>query len=324
MRFWRNVIQSGARLVRGGTEKTAAVGQDLRSRAGLLVFAVCTALVAAARADPSFYTARVAPIFDRHCVVCHGAEKQKAGLRLDAVEHALRGGEAGTVITAGDVKGSELFRRITLPGDDDEKMPSDGKPALAADEIKIIELWIAGGASSTRAFSEFPTAPAPKVALPPVAPLAPDWNPFADTIAALEKSLGLRLVPRSQLVTDGLILRTASAPARCDDAAVAKLAPVAVLIVEAELARTKVTDAGLKSLAACKNLRSLDLTHTAVTSAGLGALASLEKLESLNLTETAVDEDGVSKTRAWPGLKRLWLFGTKAAQSAAPAKVVAK
>ena len=44
---------------------------------------------------------------------------------------------------------------------------------------------------------------------------------------------------------------------------------MAPLIVDAELARTKVTDAGLMSLGRFENLRALDLTRTAVSSAGL-------------------------------------------------------
>ena len=126
------------------------------------------------------------------------------------------------------------------------------------------------------------------------------------------------------MATDGLILRTASAPGRCDDAALAKLAPVAALIVDAELARTKITDAGLEALAACENLRSLDLTRTAITSEGLAALAGLKKLESLNLTDTAIDDSGVAKLKALPALKRWWLFGTKVTTTESRAKVVAK
>jgi len=66
--------------------------------------------------------------------------------------------------------------------------------------------------------------------------------PALNTIEGLEASLGIRLVPRSQNPTDGLILRTAGAPERCNDATLAQLAPVASLIVDAELARTMVTD----------------------------------------------------------------------------------
>jgi hypothetical protein len=295
----------------------------LARRAGLLLRAGALATVAVtARAEPSFYTARVAPIMEQRCVVCHGAEKKKAGLRLDTYEQVLRGGESGEVIKPGDLKGSELYRRITLPPDDDEVMPSDGKPHLTADEIKIIELWIASGASATKPLADFPNAPVPRIARAQAEPLAPDWRPHANEIAALERALGLKIVPRSRVPTDGLVVRTASAPGRCDDAALGKLAPIAALIVEAELARTKVTDAGIAKLGGCENLRIIDLTRTAVTSAGLRSLAKLNKLETINLTETAVDDDGVAQLKQLPALKRLHLFGTKTKEAAEAANTI--
>ncbi len=127
----------------------------------------------------------------------------------------------------------------------------------------------------------------------------------------MERELGVKLAPRSQVATDGLVLRTASAPARCDDATLARLAPVAAFIVEAQLARTQISDAGLAALATWENLRLLDLTRTAVTSGGLAELAKLTKLETINLTDTAVDDTGLDKLRAAPSLQRLWVFGTK-------------
>ena len=276
------------------------------------------------RAEPSFYTARVAPILDQHCVVCHGDEKQKAGLRLDSFEHVLRGAKSGEVVKPGDAKASELYRRITLPKDDEEVMPSDGKSLLAPDEIKIIELWLTAGASSTEKLSAFPHAPAPKPRRAETVALAPDWRPFAKQIQAVERETGVRIVPRSQVPTDGLVLRTASMASRCDDAALGKLSPFAALIVEAELARTKITDAGLVALGRWENLRTADLTRTAVTSGGLGALKNLQKLESLNLTNTAVDDEGVKLLKAMPALKRIWVFGTKVTAQTPDGRVAGK
>lgn len=275
--------------------------------------------VAAFGAEPSFYAVRVAPIMDKHCVVCHGPEKKKAGLRLDSFDHLMAGAESGSVIKPGSLKESELHRRITLPSSDEEVMPSDGKPLLSADEIKVIALWIEAGASATKPVSDFPTAPAVRPARAAPVALAPDWREKSAEIAALAKQLGVKLVPRSQVATDGLVLRAASAPQRCDDAALVALAPVAVFIVDAELARTKVTDAGLKTLAGWENLRALDLSRTRVTSAGLAATSGLKKLEVINLTETSVDDTGVESLKALPGLKRAWLYGTKATVTALPA-----
>ncbi len=271
------------------------------------------ALLSAARAEDTFFAKRIAPVLEQNCTACHGDKKQKGKLRLDRFADLIRGGESGVVVKPGDLKGSELFRRITLPHDDDEFMPSEGKPPLQPDEVKVLELWIAAGASEELPLSAIAGAPAPARPKPPAPPLAPDWRPRAAQIAQLETALGLRLVPRSAISTDGLILRTASAPLRCDDAALARLASVADLIVEAELARTKITDAGLAALAACPNLRALDLTRTAVTSAGLATLTRLKKIESLNLTSTNVEAAVVTQLRALPTLKRLWTFDTPAA-----------
>jgi hypothetical protein len=265
------------------------------------------------RADTPFFQSRVAPIFERHCTGCHGAEKQKAKLRLDSFDWVMRGAASGAVVEPGNVKGSELYRRITLPATDEEVMPNEGKPLLARDEIRIIELWIAGGASATKGEAEFPGVPA--VNRPPTIrpPLTTDWRPRAQEIAKLEKALGVRLVARSQVPTDGLILRTASAPGRCDDATLAQLAPIAPLVVEAELARTRVTDAGAAALATWENLRLLDLTRTAVTSRGVAPLMRLPHLEALNLTDTAVNASALAELKSMPSLKRLWHFGTATA-----------
>ena len=266
---------------------------------------------AAPSPSATFYAARVAPIFEDKCSNCHNAEKRKGKLRLDSFENVMRGGKDGIVIRPGDTNHSELFRRINLPPEDKDFMPTDGKPPLTSSEIRVIELWIASGASSSLPAIEVRGAPPLPVLGLSVLPLASDYRPELKTIATLEQELGVRLVPRSQNPTDGLILRTMSAPERCDDAALARLKSIGNLIVDAELARTKVTDAGLKILATFSNIRSLDLAHTTVSSTGVPLLAGLNHLETLNLTATLVDDVGVAKLRRKQSLKRLYLFETK-------------
>lgn len=272
------------------------------------------AVVSTAWAEPATFGTRVAPILEQHCSVCHGAEKQKADLRLDTHAALLAGAEDGPVLVAGDLDASELFRRIILPATDADVMPSDGKPLLSPAEIAVFEKWILAGAPETAEFD----APAAAPAITAAPPAAPDYGPRLAEAMRLADALGVRLLPRSRVPTDGLVLRTASAPARCDDRALAQLAPVADLIVEAELARTKVTDAGLAAVATWQNLTRLDLSRTEVTSAGLEHLASLAKLEALNLSQTKVDAVGVAVVRAFPAIKEVWAFDTAAEPAAMP------
>jgi uncharacterized membrane protein len=289
----------GGKLTHGDTFLTEHAPEPLR---GWLGYERPT------QVDPtSFYAMRIQPIFEEKCVQCHNAGKFKGKLRLDSYEHLMRGGKDGLVIHPGEPGKSELFRRVTLPPGSKDSMPAEGKPPLTAAETKIIEVWIAAGATTQiadAAIQGLPPSPEGNAVSPP---LTADYRPRLKTIEALESSLGVRLVPRSQTPTDGLILRTLSAPQRCNDATLAQLAPVANLIVDAELARTKVTDQGMQELENFSNLRFLDLSNTAVTSAGAKELIKLEKLQSLNLTQTKVMRDGVAELQAKPGLK-LYLF----------------
>jgi Planctomycete cytochrome C len=272
----------------------------------------------------TFFAARVAPIFENKCSGCHNPQKRKGKLQLDNFENVMRGGKDGIVVRPGDPKHSELFRRINLSPDEKDFMPTDGKPPLTASEIKVIELWIASGASSSLPAIEVRGAPPVSASELPLVPLTRDYRPQLPLITALEHELGVRLVPRSRNPQDGLILRTVSAPDRCDDVVIARLKVIGTLIVDAELARTKVTDAGLKTLATFSNLHSIDLAHTAVTSAGVPILARLSRLESLNLTATAVDDAGVAALRRKQTLKRLYLFETKCTDQSEPASSDAK
>jgi mono/diheme cytochrome c family protein len=101
---------------------------------------------AAKAAKPNF-AGKVKPIFIAHCVKCHGPEKQEGGLRLDHRASALRGGDSGKLLVAGQSAESEIIRRIALK-DGDEKMPPTDKAnkPLTPQQIALLKQWIDTGA----------------------------------------------------------------------------------------------------------------------------------------------------------------------------------
>jgi mono/diheme cytochrome c family protein len=88
----------------------------------------------------------IKPIFEKSCVKCHGAEKQKGKLRLDSLEASLKGGENGESIFKGDSAKSTLVHTIARL-DPDSAMPPDGKgDPLTKEQIGIVRAWIDQGA----------------------------------------------------------------------------------------------------------------------------------------------------------------------------------
>ena len=91
----------------------------------------------------------IRPIFRAHCYDCHGAEDEvKGGLDLRQVRLMSRGGESGPAIQPGAPEKSYLLERLRSG-----EMPPGGKH-VPAEEIAVIERWIAEGAKTARAEPE--------------------------------------------------------------------------------------------------------------------------------------------------------------------------
>ncbi len=116
-------------------ERAAHIGR------GCFVFAMLT--VTSLNAAAVDYEKDIKPLLKHRCYTCHGALKQKAGLRLDTVAAMRKGGDDGSILKADHAL---LLERVTTT-DIDDRMPPEGEgSALTADEIAKLKSWVAAGA----------------------------------------------------------------------------------------------------------------------------------------------------------------------------------
>ena len=91
------------------------------------------------------FAKEIRPILEENCFECHGAKKQKGGLRLDRRADFLTGGDSAKApFDAGKSADSEMVKRI-LSQDDDEKMPPKGA-RVPLEQVAKIKAWIDAGA----------------------------------------------------------------------------------------------------------------------------------------------------------------------------------
>jgi len=91
----------------------------------------------------------VQPILAEHCWHCHGIDSadRKAGLRLDRLEDALKGGDSGTAaIVPGRPEESELIRRIITHDSDLIMPPPQQQKPVSDSQIQTLKQWILEGA----------------------------------------------------------------------------------------------------------------------------------------------------------------------------------
>jgi mono/diheme cytochrome c family protein len=109
--------------------------------AGALAVWPSSTPVASRQERPSF-AREVAPLLDRWCVRCHGAQEQQGGLRLDSYLGVMRGGDTAPAVRPGDPNESLLVAKVERR--DRRAMPP--RRALPAPLVARLRAWIAAGA----------------------------------------------------------------------------------------------------------------------------------------------------------------------------------
>jgi hypothetical protein len=113
------------------------------SHAGQDAKAVSEKLPAPAKIQVDF-ARDIQPLLAKHCLKCHGPEKQVSGLRLDVHGDAVRGGDSGPAFEAGKSADSLLIKYVASL-DPDIIMPPEGYK-FSNDEVALFRAWIDQGA----------------------------------------------------------------------------------------------------------------------------------------------------------------------------------
>src|SRR5438045_8702458 len=98
-------------------------------RLQLASFVALLSIPGAWAADPIDYTRDIKPILTKNCTTCHGAAKQRSGLRLDTAKAALEGGNSGPVVVAGKSAASRIIHAVTCTHDAPRMPPTVPRPA---------------------------------------------------------------------------------------------------------------------------------------------------------------------------------------------------
>ncbi len=93
------------------------------------------------------YARQVKPVLKERCLACHGALKQKGGLRLDTGASIRQGGDSGPSVEPGEPSEESLLIERVSETNLAQRMPPEGA-ALTAEQIANLRAWIEQGAKS--------------------------------------------------------------------------------------------------------------------------------------------------------------------------------
>ena len=97
-------------------------------------------LTAAQKAE---YAKVIQPMFDAHCVSCHGPKKEKGKLRLDTLEATLKGGKNPTFVI-GKPNSSMLLSRVFLDRTAGDVMPPKAEKPMTEKQKEALYAFVEG------------------------------------------------------------------------------------------------------------------------------------------------------------------------------------
>lgn len=264
--------------------------------------------------NPFVYKDIVGRILDEKCVSCHNPNKKKGELLMTTLDGLLAGGEVGNTLIPGQPEDSELIRRVHLPMEDEEHMPPEGKRPLEADEIEILERWIALGASDTLRLEH----------LEPSEPLAeliqqlvqPDPIERWTTLPVVADSTLLRL--SSDYVTirrvaggiNALSVNVYKSPVY-ESKQLTALRPLIKNIVQLDVSGLPIGQEEMNLIASCSSLEWLEIDQTPLTDVEVDTLKVLSQLRMLKIYSTAISDESLPVLEQMSGLQKLYLWHTE-------------
>lgn len=303
-----------------------------KTSARLLAGLLATGAAAFGQVD---FEKEVWPVLQERCVECHKApfeqngrlKNPKAGLRLDGAAHILHGNDDGKVIKPNHPSESLLYQLITLPEDDDDRMPPKGD-LLTKEQQEIFRKWIAQGVDfgawegATDGTENFAQREREKETYAPAHltaydELAKGLKPLPEkTLREVAEATGALVRPMG-IGNPLLEVRFVAESVASGDDDLAKLAPLRQHLAKLDLRRSQVTSDGLVALSRFPRLTRLDLRDTKVGDDDLDKLADLRHLAFLNLSGTEVSDAGLRKLARCKSLRQVRLWNSAATEQGA-------
>lgn len=256
----------------------------------------------------------VLPIFQSKCISCHNPAKRKGQLILASYNDILKGGKHGIDIIPGSSTTSEMYRRITLPADDKEAMPGDGKKPLSDDQIAIIEWWIDIQAPQKGLIAGFYPDSTMRTIFQRFFAVN-DENQTMPVVEAPDQSVIEQLIQNGYSIRNislgNYLLDIKSNDTIINSQDLNQLHLIAKNVFWLDLSNCKLTDQDLPIISTWTNLRKLNLSKNPITDQGAKHLIKLPQLEYLNLYETSVGDSTAILLSQMQSLRELYLWNTK-------------
>jgi uncharacterized membrane protein len=268
------------------------------------------------------YNDIIKPILKERCWSCHNATKIKGKLRMDEMDLLKKGGKNGVIFVAGNAEESEIIHRVTLPENNDEHMPPEGKTPISKNELVLLKWWINSGADFDKKVAELkPEAEEVKIALAALVSgeskdgkILKEPSILDTPITEANPKLLDKLRNKNVLITPisgaDNYLDVSTINALLSDSLINDLKQISKHIINLNLSNKALPKSTTIFLNSCENLMSLRLEGSTISDVEITQLKTLKHVIYINLFSTKTSNEGINHLATFPSLSRIYCTNT--------------
>lgn len=255
---------------------------------------------------------------DSKCMSCHNENKAKGGLILTSFDDLVKGGKGDhpSLVKNSSLE-SEIHRRVTLPANDDDFMPPEGKTPLNDNEVSLLKWWIDNGADPKLRVMEASLNPEIKsiVQVYLTELETQQRNRYLQKLSTENLINSLENTENIELKIDpyegkSIFVSMKFPPSSFGDKDLINLQPVFQNITKASFIGSDITDDGFYHLGQMTSLKELYLQQTQINGEGLAQLSRLTNLQLLDLSKTKISDGNLLNVLMLPALQDVYINET--------------
>jgi uncharacterized membrane protein len=268
------------------------------------------------------YNDIIRPILKEKCWSCHNGTKIKGKLRMDEIDLLKKGGKNGVIFVARNADESEMIHRVTLPENNDEHMPPEGKTPISKNELVLLKWWINSGADFDKQVAELkPEDEEVKIALAALVSgesedgeILKEPSILDTPITEANPKLLDKLRNENILITPisgaDNYLDVSTINATLNDSLINDLNQISKHIVNLNLSNKALPKRITTFLNSCENLMSLRLDGSTVSDAEITQIKPLPHVRYINLFNTKIGDKSINHLATFSSLTRVYCTNT--------------
>lgn len=268
------------------------------------------------------YNDIIKPILKEKCWSCHNGTKIKGKLRMDEIDLLKKGGKNGIIFVAGNAEESKIIHRVTLPENNDEHMPPEGKTPISKNELTLLKWWINSGADFDKKVADLkPEGEEVKVALAALVSgesseetELKEPSILDNVITEANPELLAKLRSKNVLLTPisgkDNYLDVSTINATLNDSLLADLKQLSKHIVNLNLSDKTLPKEIVPFLNSCENLMSLRLDGSTISDAEITQIKAMPNVRYINLFNTKISDKSINHLAIFPSLSRVYCTNT--------------